>query len=129
MTNIEHVCRFTARCIVGDAVVVKLVRAIKTICANADFKQITSLQIVGDLALALETEACARGIVRSNINVAAVTIVPEQQGLIDKARHFELDLAIALARRCRFELGDPLLKVGAAIAAKVGCRRRHHAPA
>jgi hypothetical protein len=51
-------------------------------------------------------------------------VVPEENGAIDLPIERHRDFLVAFAHGCRFKLGDAVLKVRAAIAAKIGGSRR-----
>ena len=49
-----------------------------------------------------------------------MAVIPEQDGFVDLAVKGDGDLLVALADRGRFELGNAVLEIGAAIAPEVG---------
>ena len=59
-------------------------------------------------------------VVVDGVDVLLGAVVPEQHGLVDLAVQGDRDLLVALADGRGLELGNPLFKVGAAIAAKIG---------
>src|SRR5262249_17535178 len=81
--------------------------------------QEAGLPVILDLGLALEAEARTRVVVGDDVSVAFPAVVPEHDGFVDMARDFELDLAVTLAGRGRLELGNALLKVGAAVPSEI----------
>jgi hypothetical protein len=97
--------------------------------ANADLDQVAGLPALGDHSFTLEAEARPGVVVRDLIGVAFEAIVPEHNRFVDMARDLKAHLAVALAGRRRFKLGDALLEIGAAVAAQIrslGRRRTHY---
>src|SRR6476619_2288518 len=106
-------------------VVVELVEPRRVCPRGLDLKPVTPYPVAkARFRTTFETEARGLVIVVDDIDVGFGAVVPEERGAVDLAVQRHRDLLVALADGSGFELGDAILKIGAAIAAKVGGSRR-----
>ena len=101
-------------------VVIELVDEPALIAGVFDLDHEAARPVVADLSLAPDAEAVGVVGAVQRIDIALGAIVPEIDHAVHAAIELDLDLLVALADRGRFELGNALLKIGAAIAAQIG---------
>ncbi len=105
-------------------VVTALVDEVGVGVSGLDFHPETGGPFGVDACFAIEPEQRRGGLVVDDVDVVFVLVVPEHHGLIDLTVKPEADLAVAFAGCGRFEFGDALFQVGAAVPAKIGSRHR-----
>ncbi len=103
----------------GITVVDYLIPRVRCGPHNTDFKRVTRRPIIHNFGLAGEPEAALLEPVCSDVDIALGAVIPEEHGLVHPARNSQRNLAVALASRRRFKLGNTLLKIRAAIAAQI----------
>jgi hypothetical protein len=85
------------------------------------FQTVAARPIAGDLGRTFQTEARRLVVVvDAGIGVRFYVVIPPQNGAVDLSIEGDRDFFIALADGGRLELSNPILKIGAAIAAKIG---------
>ena len=104
---------------VGGCIRVVLRKAFGVDRAHANLEPVPSFPIAVDFSFAAKAKTAAAVVVRHDRQVVFNAIVPVHDGFIHLAIDFEANLAVALARGCRFEFGNAFLEVGAATPAKI----------
>src|SRR5262249_53078446 len=88
-----------------------LVPLVGRLALYANFEDVARRPFLVDLCLACESEPRLLDKICADVDVLLRAVVPPEDGFIHPSRNRKRDLAVALARRGRLELGNALLKI------------------